>query len=1057
MPLVRTSRKIGSAGYASVMVGRPRAGSGAAPSTSASNPANVAKENELLTQKNALIVAQAGASPPPAPATTPQATPGKVEVTLQKKEGGGYTITPGITQKVRQQIMVRAAAQEQPKTVEAVKTPEPTPKEETKAWVERYFKDNPTKNEIIYREKGGQEFTFKKDTKVYGTLTPASEQTKDIMEREKAKEKFFGTSNYLFFEGQKTEYQANVNYYVGKVKAAATKLGWVPVENGPSQQIGEMARKVLKTDSPQKWTPGKVAYNVGAVPYDVSKTLLVDYPVYAPTYSGGKMALETVSSGGGNIFDLGFTIYKSVTKPSPESLRTWGDVAGVIAAPKIVNWAAGTKAPAKEPKTANMGDLPPGGPPGVFEFKVKRPEAWNRLQAKAKTTAATVKEAAKSAQTSGNPLDFYAYKGRRPLKKARFGNQKQPATAPVTKEMTVTQPGQPPIKLTEVTRRLPKKGGKLVTTMREQRGVSVGVDSTLTKVKKGTVFYGTEKGVLKSGKTREVLKSTGEYFKEPVTGTKRARSKTVQAQGITVKIPGARQPGKPVGVPTAKPKVIDILSTSGQQGSKLVLVKTQKGIIKITQSKKPGRPAAVEYIPRAKTVKFKDLSKQIKEAAAKEELSKSQAKKILAEGVAVEKEQVLIYQKGGFRGKPGAGTREKLAARITKLREKLKKETPVTRYQVGSVNQGTGAIDMVKVSGPGQPTPTENLGGLFGPRKVKKVKPQYVPPPDNAPPTVRPFTEQGPVTGERPQIGNKFYQSQPQNQRPVTGQGQGIKGGLLPGTAPIFMTGQTPAVSQALGQPQIEIPSTATGQTQALATASALNFAQSQSMELRPGLVFENKVTWKAGPGPAVTPSTTVSPVSEVKPVVEPVIVPTPKPKPPQPSGRGGRGNGGGGREPEPPKITEIPAFPPPRTQTPPPRVVKEIIEPPKKVRPLETGRPIVSTERGRSGFNVFVRRQGKFRMVNIKPLAREEAYSFGANVVRTTAAATFKIIPSGTKASGVFKGPPARLQQFTKRGGGLFIQPSKFRISSAGEKREITFKGIGASRSKKRKNRWLL
>jgi hypothetical protein len=103
-------------------------------------------------------------------------------------------------------------------------------------------------------------------------------------------------------------------------------------------------------------------------------------------------------------------------------------------------------------------------------------------------------------------------------------------------------------------------------------------------------------------------------------------------------------------------------------------------------------------------------------------------------------------------------------------------------------------------------------------------------------------------------------------------------------------------------------------------------------------------------------------------------------------------------------------------------------------------------------GFDVFVRRRGKFVRASPQAFSREDALAFGSDIVRRTAAATFTIRPSSEKARGKFRGEPARLDAY-KRKGGLFIQPSRksayfpgARISTRGEKLEI--------RSKK-KPRW--
>ena len=102
-------------------------------------------------------------------------------------------------------------------------------------------------------------------------------------------------------------------------------------------------------------------------------------------------------------------------------------------------------------------------------------------------------------------------------------------------------------------------------------------------------------------------------------------------------------------------------------------------------------------------------------------------------------------------------------------------------------------------------------------------------------------------------------------------------------------------------------------------------------------------------------------------------------------------------------------------------------------------------------GFNVFVRRQGTFRQINLRPLDRREALSLGVGRVSTTAAATFKLKPArepAMKTSGFAGFDKIKLsQQFTKRkekDKEIFIEKPKFRISTWGELQEITFKPRG-------------
>jgi hypothetical protein len=137
-----------------------------------------------------------------------------------------------------------------------------------------------------------------------------------------------------------------------------------------------------------------------------------------------------------------------------------------------------------------------------------------------------------------------------------------------------------------------------------------------------------------------------------------------------------------------------------------------------------------------------------------------------------------------------------------------------------------------------------------------------------------------------------------------------------------------------------------------------------------------------------------------------------------------------------------------------------------KTIRPTETTTktpPIVfgfggAGGRRGEGYNVFVRQRGVFRQKTFRPLSKEEALSYGADIVKRTAAATFKIKPAGQRATGRYRGTSIPLSAF-KRKEGMYIQPSRkssffrgARISSRGEVFDISLKGG----KKKNFNRWM-
>jgi hypothetical protein len=104
------------------------------------------------------------------------------------------------------------------------------------------------------------------------------------------------------------------------------------------------------------------------------------------------------------------------------------------------------------------------------------------------------------------------------------------------------------------------------------------------------------------------------------------------------------------------------------------------------------------------------------------------------------------------------------------------------------------------------------------------------------------------------------------------------------------------------------------------------------------------------------------------------------------------------------------------------------------------------------ASFKTFVRRRGVFKQVASSP-TQEEAINAGAFIVRNTAAASFKV-----SGPGVSQNPLNTLKNFygSKREPGVFIQKSSNRISTMGEKAEITYKGIMASKiNRKKKGIW--
>jgi len=99
-------------------------------------------------------------------------------------------------------------------------------------------------------------------------------------------------------------------------------------------------------------------------------------------------------------------------------------------------------------------------------------------------------------------------------------------------------------------------------------------------------------------------------------------------------------------------------------------------------------------------------------------------------------------------------------------------------------------------------------------------------------------------------------------------------------------------------------------------------------------------------------------------------------------------------------------------------------------------------------GFDVEVRKAGKFYRVTRKPLLEKEAMKFGALITETTPRATFRLVPTKrrpTLRKVQFEFRPERFRRPKRRGvespvEGIFIEKAKLRIDTPGELRGITF-----------------
>ena len=210
-------------------------------------------------------------------------------------------------------------------------------------------------------------------------------------------------------------------------------------------------------------------------------------------------------------------------------------------------------------------------------------------------------------------------------------------------------------------------------------------------------------------------------------------------------------------------------------------------------------------------------------------------------------------------------------------------------------------------------------------------------------------------------------------------------------------------------------------------TRSKINVGIDYSQDVRPSQMQTPQLT------PRKTP---IDIVQDIKPVITPDIKPRI------------RSERRGGSRPKPP-IIDIVQDIKPRIKSdikPDIKPEKDIITPPILPRRIRRSAPKTTI----TGFNVLVRRRGKFSIVNPQPLTKMQAIQYGALRVGTTAAATFKIQKASRPATGRFTGRGI-LRDFTRKGS-LYIEKPSRRIKSTGELQEITFKGIKSKKSKKKR-----
>jgi hypothetical protein len=113
--------------------------------------------------------------------------------------------------------------------------------------------------------------------------------------------------------------------------------------------------------------------------------------------------------------------------------------------------------------------------------------------------------------------------------------------------------------------------------------------------------------------------------------------------------------------------------------------------------------------------------------------------------------------------------------------------------------------------------------------------------------------------------------------------------------------------------------------------------------------------------------------------------------------------------------------------------------------------KPTTEKKKKKGEFAVQVRSKGVFKTIAVKETP-EEAFVFGKTRVQQTASASLRVKSINTPESVTSVGKrilPSKTFYESKKEPGVFIQKRGARISTSGEKREITFKGIIMSRNK--------
>jgi hypothetical protein len=137
--------------------------------------------------------------------------------------------------------------------------------------------------------------------------------------------------------------------------------------------------------------------------------------------------------------------------------------------------------------------------------------------------------------------------------------------------------------------------------------------------------------------------------------------------------------------------------------------------------------------------------------------------------------------------------------------------------------------------------------------------------------------------------------------------------------------------------------------------------------------------------------------------------------------------------------ITELKVFP---------KIHPSFIEPPMETPVITPLRKLVTKAKKKKTTELFVRKKGKFKKVADYE-SPEQAVLMGKSLIEGSSKASFKVVGlEGMNPIGKFLSSKSFYKSSKEEN--VFIQRREKRISSLGEKREITFRGLAKLRSQR-------